>query len=925
MSVELGQFLKQYICTGQKDEDGKSIFTHTSIQPRAAAAYNIPMDKRAELHKLIAQSVCNRKPVFLTEKPLSVSCIKVDIDLKYPIDCSSRQHTDSHIKEFLKLYSNSIITYVDLPQDFEIDAYVFQRSGPYPSRGNMKDGIHIMYPDICVHTDIQHVIRTDALKKLDLFLDNPNIGCLPVKNSHDDVIDLSIISRTNWQMYGCCKPGVKPYELHNVYRRIDADNDTEIEFEEIPMKKRGVQVINDLIDKFSVHNVPDDAVYDCREEVKDVVEAFSEKKPSTRKKPVYSSNVNMRKHIKGLSDDDDIKCQINEAKELVELLADWRAESFKHWIEIGMCLHNISSSLQDTWVKFSKRSDKFQESDADRWVNFQQLAECGLNIGSLHRWARLDNPKKYNEVRSKMLEPLMMSSVSGVSQDVAQVIFKMYKHQYVCLDSKGRKWSEYVNHSWAITNDGMSLKKRIGRDVLNEYLLLVTRYNMAAISHEDEKKDHYLHRSKSLTEVTYKLRDIAFKEKVMKECVILFHDPKFEETLDANPFVIGMDNGVYDLKTGKFRDGRPEDRISLTTNNDYPDFDLTDIDIDEETSVIPEVQEIFNFMKQVFPKDGMRRYMWKCLASYLQGFNTDEKIHIWTGVGGNGKSKLLSLFEMAYGQYCFKLPINMLTRARGQTGQATPELAMGKTARFGSMQEPEEGAKLNSAVMKELSGNDKLYYRDLYDKGSTMKPQFSLVLLCNHKPKISSDDSGTWRRIIVIEFISEFVEGKPKGPFQFSRNTDLEQCFPLWSPWFFAMLTMFYPVYKKEGLEPSTEIAEATYDYRKDSDAYTMFIDEYFIKEAGGVIKLDQSYSVFKEWYQLEYNDKAPPRRNFKTYVERKIKQPYGHGTSKTGGWTGYTLMHPDLDDDEGHAPIQNELMEQPDNKIQISVKPKAI
>ena len=33
------------------------------------------------------------------------------------------------------------------------------------------------------------------------------------------------------------------------------------------------------------------------------------------------------------------------------------------------------------------------------------------------------------------------------------------------------------------------------------------------------------------------------------------------------------------------------------------------------------------------------------LASCLQGHNAEEKFRIWTGVGSNGKSKLIELFE----------------------------------------------------------------------------------------------------------------------------------------------------------------------------------------------------------------------------------------------------------------------------------------
>lgn len=883
MTTELSTFLKEFESTGQKDDDGKAIFTHTSLQPRKS--YNIPMDRRPELHKHIAQSIYNRKPYYLTERPYKIKPITVDIDLKYPADYTTRQHDERHVKALLNIYTDAIRQYVDIC-DAPIDAYVFQRKNPYPKNGNIKDGIHILFPDICTETDIQHLIRVEVLKKLDLFVDNPEIGSLPIKNSNDDVVDLAVISSNNWTMYNAMKPGLRPYKLTNIYRN------TGDQFEELQTGTSSLEDIETLVNHLSIHNVTKDRTYSINPDAEEALEEYLQKSNSRKQRGKYSSANYMKKTIKHASDNEDQKCQVEEAKQLTALLAEWRAESYHHWIEVGLCLHNISPSLHDTWIEFSKRSDSYDpDVDVNRWYSFSEK-KTGLNIGSLHRWARLDNPIKYKEVRSKMLRPLMMCSVSGSSQDVAAVVHKMYCYQYVCLDAKGKKWSEFSNHSWKITNEGMSLKKKIGHEVLNEYLMLITYYNVTAIEHNDEQKEQYLHKSKSLTEITYKLRDIGFKEKVMRECIIMFHDPTFYDSLNTNPHLVGLENGVYDLSQGVFRDGRPEDRVSITTGNDYPDFDENDVDLDSETSSIPEIQAIFDFMKQVFPKPQTRRFMYLCLASHLEGYNREEYFFLWTGVGGNGKSKLLSLFEMCFGEYCFKLPINLLTNKRSQPGQATPELAMSLGKRYGSFQEPDEGARINTGLMKEFTGNDKMYYRGLYTEGGVMKPMFVATLLCNAKPKMTSDDEGTWRRLVVIDFISRFVAGKPKGKYEFPRNIHLDMMFPSWAPYFFALLAMYHRIYKTEGLKIPKEIKDATYDYRKQSDAYAMFMDDYFYPDEEGVIKLDDSYSVFKDWYSCEFNDKAPPRREYKSYIERKLNQQYGRGNKS--GWLGYSLHHPD-------------------------------
>ena len=55
----------------------------------------------------------------------------------------------------------------------------------------------------------------------------------------------------------------------------------------------------------------------------------------------------------------------------------------------------------------------------------------------------------------------------------------------------------------------------------------------------------------------------------MRECTILFFDPNFEEHLDEKYNLIGFNNGVYDLDKEEFREGNPEDYISLSCNINY--------------------------------------------------------------------------------------------------------------------------------------------------------------------------------------------------------------------------------------------------------------------------------------------------------------------------------------------------------------------
>jgi P4 family phage/plasmid primase-like protien len=798
-----------------------------------------------------------------------------------------------------------------------LTVYVFQRPSPYKAQGNMKDGIHLMYPYLCVHTDIQLLIRSEVVSNIDRFLEHT--PRLAVKNKPDDIVDLAVIKRNNWLMFGCSKPGIPPYNLYRIWRSVTGGyNPAEIPPNAVPVTLLNeslpdtskLESFRQLVNLLSIHRVPAEHTYAAREPYRSRLATGSGiKSPGEKADPVAGIGLNVHEvqELKKLNNpyiksqtrkmftEDEERILIEEATVLVDLLAVWRADDYHSWVQVGLCLHNIMPGprLKDVWAKFSRKSAKYQMGDEERWSNFREII-TGLNMGSLHRWARLDNPEKYKTIRRNLLRPMMIQSVTGTTQDVARVVHRMFKHQYVCMHPKGNTWAEFKNHTWHVLEDGISLKQKIGNEVCAEYGFLCSYYwgNFAEAADKGlDSADAFKEQASSLSELTYKLRDITFKEKVMKECVLLFYDPEFELKLNSNPYLIGLNNGVYDLHEGIFRDGQPEDCISITTGQDYPEkFIESDIDLGDpnrdESAGMPEVQEIFQFMRQVFPIRAVRHYMWRCLASYLKGYNTDEKFHIWTGSGGNGKSKLLELFEMAFGSYCFKVPITVLTQGRSKTGQATPEMAMGRYCRFASMQEPDEGAKINTGLMKELSGNDKIYYRELFKSGAVMKPQFSMILMCNVKPKLSSDDDGTWRRLEVIEFISKFVDGEPKGPNEFRRDRELVKRFETWAPYFFAVLTLCYKYqYAVYGLNPSTEITMARDEYRKESDAYTQFVDEHLVRapDQDRGLMLTDTYLAFADWYRAEINETAPNRQNFKRAMDKKLGL-----YSKTKGWRGW-------------------------------------
>jgi P4 family phage/plasmid primase-like protien len=264
--------------------------------------------------------------------------------------------------------------------------------------------------------------------------------------------------------------------------------------------------------------------------------------------------------------------------------------------------------------------------------------------------------------------------------------------------------------------------------------------------------------------------------------------------------------------------------------------------------------------------------------NYYYGFEIDKNHRYLMGDftvthNSNGKSKILELFVHALGNYSIKFPITMLTGKRAASNAATPEMARAKGKRFGYLEEPSEGEKIDAGYLKELTGGDKITARPLHKDPIDFKPQFKLALLCNEIPKVPPNDSGTWRRMEVIEFKSRFCEN-PKEPNEFPIDKQLSEKLKNWKELFMSLLLdVYYEKYKKTGIKVPLDVIKFTLEYQKQCDLYTDFIHDNIddTKEDSDVIDITQLYDEFKVWYEDTFsNHKYPSKIEFRNYLKKK-------------------------------------------------------
>ena len=813
-------------------------YTHTSMG-KPFSSYYINNNELNTFFSLYEKAIMNGEELHLIERHDEIGPLVVDFDFKFDEnEGGDRIHTEKHVYDIVKLYINEICEVFDIDVNSpKLHTFVFERPSSYIEKNIKKDGIHLIFPYIVSTPQVQYFIRENILKKI-----NPILEDLPVRNLPSDIIDRSVIYTNGWMLFGSKKPKKDSYQISYIYDGTM----NKIDMNDYPFTMNIARF-------FSIREKKDKDLIIIREDKIPFIEKSNKVKitKSKIKKP--------------------ITYDLEQIKEMLSILSDDRVDSYHTWIEVGWALHNIDSSSQellDLWIEFSMRSSKFKEGTCEK--EWEKSKNDGLGIGSLFHWAKTDNFAKYKVIMNKYVQNYVEKSVkSPTNFDIATVLFHMYKYEYKFT---GSEWYMFRNHLWHKENDGMYLRQKISTDLLEKFILLMSDYNKICSSTDqnitEDDREEYKSKNKEITKICLNLKTTAFKDNIVKECKELFYDKNFANNLDTNFYLLGFNNGIYDLKTSVLRDGRPDDYVSMSTNIDKIDFNP-----DNEHWT-----DIKKFIDTVFFEEEVREYFLLFLASCLQGHNAEEKFRIWTGSGSNGKSKIMELLCHALGEYTIKFPVTMLTGKRAASNAATPEIVMAKGKRFGYFEEPSGNERINAGLLKEFSGGDKITARGLHKDPIEFKPQFKLSLLCNDIPEVPAHDTGISRRLEIIEFKSKFTEN-PKEMNEFHIDKSLSDKLPLWKELFIAyLLDIYYEKYKNAGIKVPAEVVKFTVDFQKQCDSYDDFISGFLeeTKELTDFIGLNEIYDEFRIWYEDSFgNNKYPSKMEFSKYLKRKYPKNY--------------------------------------------------
>lgn len=819
-------------------------------------SYNIPEDKYEEFFILYNNAIKHDNEMYYIERGIKDgSPIKIDIDLKIEIanlseDSLKANHfyNNETIVKFLLYYFVELKKIINIPSN----GYAIITEKPNANKRSaemLNDGFHIIFPHIVVPYSIQYYLRDKMLEKsrFDNIFDE-----IPYCNEPTEIFDKGIIEK-GWTLYGSRgKQGGSQYLITHIYEFIGDDLiDHDLDY-----------LKTDNLPKFlSIRNKKISFEYTSHETEKLIDEWYYY---NFQKKNSNSGSGNRDRDRYSLPD-------LHQVRRLIECLADSRAVGYEDWIRVCWCLHNIDSrNLLEDFLEFSRKCpEKFRESECIRVWEHASEGDTGLQIGTLHWWARHDNPEKYSEIMlndiTRLIEELPETHVG-----IAKIIHHIYKHEYVSVisgaGSRSVKWFHFENHRW-VANAQPTLVSEIYNNVLDYFNTARNKFVRLAITNPDSAA--HVNRSKKVTKICASLENMTFIENVMKACAIQFNVKNFLDILDTNPVLIGFTNGVYDLKNGMLREGYPDDYISMNTGHRY-------IAYNSPENIYRFAVE--KFLRDILPNKSVCDYTQYILSTCLYGNNDQQKFYVMTGAGGNGKSILISMLEDALGDYACPLDVALVTQKRKKSSSASPEIMELRNRRLATITEPDKDDTLNTGIIKALTGGDKISARNLFENQVSFRVKTKFILLCNDLPKPSSHDHGTWRRISVINFMINFVDN-PVEVHERKRDIALEGESHKWTESFLSLLIeRFRELREKYGgvIPEPPEVREYTEKYKEQTNVLYQFTREVIADEPGAFITNMVLYQHFKNWYSENYpGSKTPPKKELQELLKKIYKDKY--------------------------------------------------
>jgi phage/plasmid-associated DNA primase len=207
------------------------------------------------------------------------------------------------------------------------------------------------------------------------------------------------------------------------------------------------------------------------------------------------------------------------------------------------------------------------------------------------------------------------------------------------------------------------------------------------------------------------------------------------EEWDINPDLLGVKNGVIELPTKLFRQGRPNDWIRTAISTPYPEKQPS-----QEPLIVKHLKDMLNDPANYNDRE-LVDYVLRLLGSGLTGHSIDDTLTILYGAEGrNGKDVLTNHLKFVLGDIAAPASEDVLkTKSRTSPGQHEEHIHAMIGKRIVWFQETEKKQEISSKVIKLLLGGGVRSTRASYGKQIEFTPAYTALLCTNYLPELDPD------------------------------------------------------------------------------------------------------------------------------------------------------------------------------------------
>jgi P4 family phage/plasmid primase-like protien len=561
-------------------------------------------------------------------------------------------------------------------------------------------------------------------------------------------------------------------------------------------------------------------------------------------------------------------------------------DSYSEWFS----LMSICRTCGYSWEEFdhlSSMSKGYIQGDVEKFFFEEnvQTPKNPLTIGTAQWMLEKASPEDYKTYKKlyfspsdggNWVTPLQWKNMMENDVGMCRVYVEIVKDDLVITDKKrgdGFMWSEKTllweeKQSDDIKRHIVDILERTARSMCMTQNDKISKMTEISISEQNKSK------SKELTEkcademeILASLRKILSKSRTAKNASNVFTLVKsdlsndrqaFRDSLNSSDILLPIKGGkVINLKTGEIRDRTREDRFTFECG------------VKEGGN--PHHPKVLKFFNDVFSDDPERVQYVQSILGYCMSGDMDARVMFcfWGEDGKNGKSVIFKFMEKILGNYCHAADRDVFIKNRNSdrhVGGCNSFRMPLSTSRFVTFSESECGDRLNSSLMKSITGGDRLTCNPKFKEGFTFQPRCKLCLATNHKIEFPGKDKTINERIHYVPFDRRFVTN-PNPDIPTERKADpvfindllknhIDDIFAFFIEGSIAYWKRFDET--NNGFIIPSYYQEMKEEYLEEMDEFGEFTEQCLLRQSGKCVKATDIINVFKGWCnenQVESND----------------------------------------------------------------------